>query len=179
MRYLLIAAVLAVGNVMPPAPGITVSEDRGVYSVVARFDVPAPPPVALAVLTDYEQIPRFMPGVKTSVVQERGNGRAVVEQEAVSKFMMFSKRVHLILDISEKEDALSFRDRCRKSFARYEGEWRMTARSSGTELTYSLTAEPSFDVPGFILRRLLERDSKDMIEQLRGEIARRGGRPAL
>ena len=51
---------------------MTVREERGVYSVAARFHVPQPPRVALAVLTDYEQIPRFMPDVATSIVLERG-----------------------------------------------------------------------------------------------------------
>jgi carbon monoxide dehydrogenase subunit G len=171
MRHLLLAAVLSLDAVASGAPDVRVNEDRGVYSVTARFEVPAPVPVALAVLTDYEQIPRFMPGIKTTLVHERGGGRTVIEQEALSKFMMFSKSVHLVLEISEAAGALSFRDRCRKSFARYEGEWRLTAREGGTELVYTLTAEPSFDVPRFILKRLLERDSKEMIEQLQREIA--------
>jgi hypothetical protein len=71
-----------------------------------------------AVLTD---IPRFLPEVTSSEVRERSERRAVVEQEAVSRMMMFSKKVHLI--------------------------------------TYELTAKPSFDVPEFILKRLLKRDS--------------------
>jgi carbon monoxide dehydrogenase subunit G len=173
MRYLLAAAVLSLEALSPTVPVVTVQEDRGVYAVMARFEVAAPPAVALSVLTDYEQIPRFMPGVKTSVVREQRAGSAVVEQQAVSKFLMFSKRVHLVLEISEHADTLVFRDRCGKSFTRYEGEWRATATDGGTALVYVLTAEPSFEVPGFILKRLLERDSKDMIEQLRGEVSRR------
>jgi len=35
---------------------------------------------------------------------------------------------------------------------------------------YELTAEPSFDVPGFVAKRLLRRDSARMIERLRREI---------
>jgi uncharacterized membrane protein len=60
----------------------TVREERGVYTVVARFPVDQPASAVLAVLTDYEQIPRFMPDVRTSIVRERTTGRAVVEQEA-------------------------------------------------------------------------------------------------
>ena len=40
---------------------VTVHEEKGVYTVMARFIVDHPPSVALDVLTDYEQIPRFMP----------------------------------------------------------------------------------------------------------------------
>ena len=76
---------------------VTVHEEKGVYRVLATFMVDQTPPVVLAVLTDYEQIPRFMPGIRTSIVRERGAGWAVVEQEAESRMMLFSKRLHLVL----------------------------------------------------------------------------------
>src|SRR5687768_14818985 len=81
-----------------PAPAVTVREARGVYSVSARFHVPEPPALALAVLTDYGNTPRFLPDVTSSVVRERSETRAVVEQEAVSRMMMFSRKVHLVLE---------------------------------------------------------------------------------
>jgi ribosome-associated toxin RatA of RatAB toxin-antitoxin module len=155
------------------ATNLTVREDHGVYRVVARFLIDQPLSMAMAVLTDYEQIPRFMPEVRTSVIRERAIGRAVVEQEAVSALMMFSKRIHLVLEIEEQADALIFRDRCGRNFVQYEGAWRLSEQDGTTAITYQLTAEPSFDVPGWMLKRLLRRDSIQMIEQLQREIAAR------
>jgi ribosome-associated toxin RatA of RatAB toxin-antitoxin module len=159
-----------------PEPSVTVREARGVYSVSARFHVAEPPAVALAVLTDYENIPRFLPDVTSSVVRERAEKRAVVEQEAVSRMMMFSKKVHLMLEITEEANVIRFRDRCGRSFSQYEGAWRITARGTGSDITYELTAKPSFDVPEFILKRLLKRDSTRTIERLTAEIAARATR---
>jgi carbon monoxide dehydrogenase subunit G len=156
----------------PPAV-VAVREERGVYTVTARFEVDQPLTVVMTVLTDYEQIPRFMPGVRSSIIREREAGHVVVEQEAVSALMMFSKRVHLILDIDEQPTALTFHDRCGRSFVRYQGAWRLAADDGRTAITYQLTAEPKFDVPGFVLKRLLRRDSTGMIEQLQKEIAAR------
>jgi ribosome-associated toxin RatA of RatAB toxin-antitoxin module len=156
-----------------PAPDVTVREERGVYSVSARFAVPDAPPVALAVLTDYEAIPRFLPDVKTSIVRERTDGRLVVEQEAVAKMMMFSKRVHLVLEITQEDGVIRFRDRCRSSFITYEGSWRLVPGNGGTTIHYTLTARPSFEVPEFILKRLLKRDAGRMIENLAREMASR------
>jgi carbon monoxide dehydrogenase subunit G len=152
---------------------IVVRESHGVYSVVARFHVARPREVALAVLTDYDRIAEFMPGVDTSVVVERVPGRAVVVQEATSRYMMFKKRVHLRLEISEAADSLVFRDQCGKSFARYDGEWRLSDAPDGTDIVYALTAQPAFGVPEFVLKRLLQRDSGVMIEGLKREIERR------
>jgi carbon monoxide dehydrogenase subunit G len=156
-----------------PSPEVSVREERGTYTVTARFEVPQPPDVVLAVLSDYEQIPRFMPDVKTSTVLERAPGRLVVEQRAVSKFMMFSKEVHLVLEVTETADALKFTDRCGKSFKSYVGAWRVEPRGNGSVVTYELSAQPAFDVPEFILKRLLKRDSAQLINRLRTEFAAR------
>ena len=158
-------------------PDVTVQEEHGTYSVRARFHVPQSPSLAFAVLTDYEHIPRFMSDIKTSTVLERSAGRAVVDQEGLSRFMMFSKRVHLVLEITEGADSVRFRDRCGRSFAAYEGLWRIVARDGGTDIVYELNADPSFSVPQGILKRLLRRDSGRMIASLRQEMASRSPGP--
>lgn len=187
VRRSLISVVLMLAGMIPvaqlnatddpaSAPAVTVREERGVYSVAARFQVPQSPALALAVLTDYEHIPRFMPGVETSIVLERASGLVIVEQEAVSHLMMFSKRVHLVLEVTEGADTLRFRERSGRSFARYEGTWRLCEENGQTVILYELSAEPSFDVPQFLLRRLLKRDAGLMIAGLRREIAAQSAR---
>lgn len=187
-RHLIAAAFVTVVGVLPAtvgadagmgAPVVNVSERDGVYSVIATFDVSQAPAIVLSVLTDYERIPHFMPGINSTIVRERTADGAVIEQEATSRFMWFSKRVHLLLDIVEGVESLRFRDRCGKSFTRYEGRWMVSSSAGRTHVAYQLTADPSFDVPEFVLKRLLKRDSNEMIEHLRREIAARNAQPAL
>lgn len=166
----------AVDPVPVPAPEVVVREERGTYMVTARFEVPQPPEIVLAVLSDYEQIPRFMPDVKVSKILERTPGRLVVEQRAVSKFMMFSKEVHLLLEVTETPESLSFTDQSGQSFKRYTGAWKIEPRGNGSLVVYELTAEPAFDVPEFVLKRLLKRDSAKLINHLRVEFAGRASR---
>jgi carbon monoxide dehydrogenase subunit G len=154
-----------------PAP--RVREERGIYVVSAEFTVPASAAAALATLTDYENIPRFMPAVKTSTVVKRGEGFAIVEQEAVATFMLFSKRIHLALDVREDSGTVRFTDRCGRSFERYEGAWTVREMNGRTTIAYHLTAKPSFEVPAFLLKRLLKRDALQMIGHLQTEIASR------
>jgi carbon monoxide dehydrogenase subunit G len=156
----------------PRTPYVAVVEENGMYRVDASFEVPVPSSTALAVLTDYERIPRFMPDVKTSVVRERFTGGAIVEQEAVPRMMIFSKRVHLLLEVREASDTVSFQDVCGRSFAWYAGAWRLAERDGHTVITYELNAQPAFDVPEFLLKRLLKSDAKHMIERLRTEMER-------
>lgn len=154
-------------------PTVVVTEDRGIYAVQARFPVAAPPRAVMAVLTDFEQIPRYMPNVRRSVVHSRGADRLLVEQEAVSRVMMFSKKVHLLLEVLKDGNTLQFRDTCGRSFARYRGRWHLVPKDEATSVAYELEAQPSFDVPQFIVKHLLRRDAADMISHLQREIAAR------
>lgn len=166
--------VLATAAVAAAADGsesrVTVTETRGTYEVSATFIVSQPWPAVVAVLTDYEQIPEIMPDVRTSTVLERNPGRVVVEQEAVAKFMMISKRVHVVLDIEEEGQTVRFRDRCGASFERYEGSWTLAEQDGRTTVHYRLIAKPKADVPEFLLKRLLKRDASAMAERLRTTI---------
>jgi carbon monoxide dehydrogenase subunit G len=155
------------------APVVSVREDHGVYRVEAQFEMSATPAQVLAVLSDYEHIARFMPGIKRSVVQERQDAHAVVEQEGESHLLMFTRRVHLVLDIQEMPDRLIFHDLCGRSFDSYAGMWRVVPTGAGSAVRYELAAIPAFDVPAFVLTRLLKRDSGTMIESLKKEVASR------
>jgi ribosome-associated toxin RatA of RatAB toxin-antitoxin module len=154
-------------------PHVSVEQANGVYDVRARFIVPQAPSVAFSVLTDFEQIPRFMPDVKSSIVRERTSERVIVEQEAVARMMMFSKRIYLLLDVRTDDQRICFRDSSGRSFTTYEGTWQLSPDDGGTIVRYDLRAVPTFDVPAFLLTRLLKRDATQMIERLRTEIASR------
>jgi ribosome-associated toxin RatA of RatAB toxin-antitoxin module len=175
---LLLSPATALADERAAAP-VAVTKANGVYLVQAEFTVPHPPDDVLAVLTDYDGIPQFLPDIRRSVVRSRDGERVVVEQEAVSGMMMFSKRVHLLLEIEESPDALVFKDTYGQSFERYEGAWRLARIGDTTVVRYELRAKPAFSVPEFMLRRLLRRDSSETIERITAEIARRASLAAF
>lgn len=155
---------------------MTVTEVNGTFNVTAAFAVSESPQTVIAVLTDYERIPKFMPDMQVSRVIERTASGVVVEQQAVSRFMLFSKTVHLLLDVQELGLAIRFRDRGGKSFASYHGGWTISQHDSLTVVDYQLTAKPSFEVPAFVLKRLLRRDSTLLIDRIKAEIVSRENR---
>jgi ribosome-associated toxin RatA of RatAB toxin-antitoxin module len=160
----------AVSNASVADDQVAVREKDGTYDVRATFTVSRPVSIVMAVLTDYVRIPHYMPEVRKSQLVERQDDHAVVEQEAIAKFLMFSKRVHLVLDVEEAPMTIAFRDTCGQSFERYEGAWSMADDHGNTKISYRLTATPSFDVPNWLLSRLLKRDAIEMIQRLRAEI---------
>jgi ribosome-associated toxin RatA of RatAB toxin-antitoxin module len=155
-----------------PAP-VTVVVAGGVYRVAATFVTPQPSAVAHAVLTDYEGIPRFMPDVQSSRIVERRATSVLVEQEAVARVLFFSKRIRLMLDVSAESGRIRFRDESGQSFTRYEGVWTLREQDGHTVITYELMARPAFEVPEFLLTRLLKRDADRMIASLQAEIGSR------
>lgn len=174
-RQLFVCAVLLLTSWRPaaanPQPDVVVTENGGVYSVSATFTVPQGRATAIAVLLDFERIPDYMPDMVKSTVIGRSSNGVIVEQAANARFMMFSKRVHLVLEVVEQGGVIRFRDRCGKSFESYEGSWTVVEGPAGTAITYALAAKPAFDVPGFVLRRLMKRDASQLIAQLTRAIA--------
>ena len=121
---------------------VTVNESGGLDRV-AIFTVPQPASFVRDTLTDYAEIPRVMPEVRISQVIERADDHTVVEQEAVAQFLIFSKRVYLVLDVEDGGATIRFKDRCGKSFEHYEGSWTFDERDGRTLMTYEMTAKPN------------------------------------
>jgi ribosome-associated toxin RatA of RatAB toxin-antitoxin module len=180
VRRGVVLAGLAAALVLPAAHAgadpVVVRQEGGAYRVSATFTTPHPAAIVRAVLTDYEQIPRFLPDVRSSRVVERDAERTVVEQEAVAKVLLFSKRVRLLLEVRESAAGIAFTDRGGESFSRYEGSWTLREEPGRTVVVYELVAQPRFEVPDFMLSRLLKRDAERMIERLAGEFAARAAR---
>jgi len=152
------------------APSVQVRKDDARYVVTAQFEVAADPRAVLRVLGDYDEIPQFIPRVKRSVVTLRDGHHLVVEQTVAARLLMFSKELHLVLDVHEDGNSIEFRDTCNRSFDSYAGSWVVRPSSTGSRVVYELSATPSFDVPSLVLGRLLKRDSMEMIESLRHAI---------
>ncbi|HTM02085.1 MAG TPA: SRPBCC family protein [Vicinamibacterales bacterium] len=148
-------------------PLIHVRKDEDGYVVMAQFEVAARPEVVLRVLGDYEQIPHLLPRVTRSVVTARDGSHVVVEQTVAARVLMFSKELHLVLDVREDTDTIAFHDTCHQSFKNYTGWWAVRPSATGSTVVYELSATPAFDVPSMVLARLLRRDSTEMIEALR------------
>jgi hypothetical protein len=144
---ILLSAFVGVASaVAQPRADVTVHESGGIYRVAATFSVPQSAAETMEVLADYDGITRFMPDVRTSTVLERDDDYAVVEQEAVAKFLMFSKRIHLVLEVHQTPGDLRFRDRCGYSFSSYEGRWTVAEVDGRTNINNELTARPAFEV---------------------------------
>ena len=153
------------------------ADDRGAYHLVSRFFVETSSATVWQVLTDYDRIDDFVPSVKRSEAKERRGEELVLEQQWVTRVLVFARTFHVRLAIREEAEAsILFRDLSGKDFEFYEGSWRIEPSNQGVWVRYELRARPLFSVPGFVAKRMFKRTAEDLLDQVRLEILRRGQR---
>ena len=182
-RRLLLASTAAVPAASTQPAPVSVRGDRGVYRVAATFATPQPIAVALAVLTDYEQIPALharRPQQPRPRARRRPRRRRAGSGGALDVLLQAGPPGARGAG-SAGEHPLPRSLRARASSAT-KGTWTLREQDGHAVIGYELLAEPGFDVPEFMLTRLLKRDAgtDDRAAAGRDRGARRGrGRPAV
>jgi hypothetical protein len=142
-------------------PEIAVALSRGAegrQQVRCGFWIGATPRQVWEVLTDYEGLPRFAPSLTRSKVL-RGTP-LTVEQQATVRVLLFSRRVRLLLEVTEVPfRRLGFVDRARQGARTY--------------VTYELEAVPSFQAPRAMARSVMRELAVEFVGAVRDEIRRR------
>ncbi|MBI3549052.1 MAG: SRPBCC family protein [Elusimicrobia bacterium] len=182
-RYLgLTGAILFLLSAAAPVrAGINVSVHHmghHVYEVDGSFEVASSSHVVWAVLTDFENIGRFVREVISSKVVERNDGRLLLEQSAVGRAFLVSKKVHVLLDVRQEEGRrIEFEDILLNDFDQYRGTWELRQEEGATLVRYRLTAKPGQGLPTFVAQRALQKNARRLLEQVRAEMLRRSGGP--
>lgn len=125
-------------------------------------------------LTDYDGIERFVSSMKESRVTRRDDDGILVDQMAVGRVFLFTRRIRTTLRVHEEPPGrIRFEDVLGRDFKSYRGEWRIEERRGAVELVYRLRARPSFSMPDFVMRGLFRATARDLLTEVRTEIERR------
>jgi len=97
---LLAAAYAAPGSA---ADDVSVEAERrgDVVEIHARALIAAPAALVWQVLTDYEGLARFIPGISKSSVREKNGNRVLVDQAGEARFLVFSFPIEVRLEVVE------------------------------------------------------------------------------
>jgi ribosome-associated toxin RatA of RatAB toxin-antitoxin module len=175
---LLAAAYAAPGSA---ADDVSIEADRRGDSIEirARALVAAPSALVWQVLTDYERLPGFIPGLARSVIRERQGNRLVLEQAGEARFLVFSFPIEVRYEVIESPpSAISSRaigGNLRRMNGRYE--LQPAPASPGTEggrgavlLRYEGEMEPAFELPPVIglvaVRSMVEQQFTAMVAEI-------------
>lgn len=127
-----------------------------------------------AVLTDYENLSRFIPNLQSSRLLWRRANVVGLEQEGAQSFigLRFKARVQLELSEHLAERRLSFQ-MVKGDFRRFEGTWQIGHDSCGTTLLYELTVQGCVGMPIALIEQRLREDLAANLRAVQQEALRR------
>ena len=148
--------------------------------IKAHAELAAPAAVAWQVLTDYERLPAFIPGIAKSVVRERHGAVLVVEQSGAARFLVFSFPIEVRYEVTERPqqsvESRAVGGNLRRMNGRYElepGVEPLTVR-----LRYHGLIEPDFHLPPLVgvaaLRSMAEEQFAAMVAEIERRAAEAG-----
>lgn len=149
-------------------------------SIRAHAVLFAPASVVWQVLTDYERLPAFIPGLARSTVRVRDGNRLVVEQAGDARFLIFSFPLDVRLEVVETPPSAVSSRALGGNLRRMEGRYELAPDAArGTVLLrYSGEIEPEFSLPPLIGLAALRHMAEEQFAAMVAEIERRAGAAA-
>lgn len=179
MKYprglILIAPLLLWSHPLAAAPVSEVSVTRlgEGYLVQVRMEVMGHQRLAWQVLTDYENLPLFVPGMLSSRIVSRQGDPVLLEQKGQSGVLFFrvvTKTVSRILETPETE--IRF-DLVSGNLKRMQGSWTLIPHDHATIVNYRAELIPEFALPPLIGPAMMSQNVKTMVAGVAREIERR------
>jgi ribosome-associated toxin RatA of RatAB toxin-antitoxin module len=140
--------------------------DQGARRLAVQLRLPLDPQWIWAVLTDYNNLNRYIPNLSSSRQLWRRGNRVGLEQVGTQQFcgLRFTARVELELEEDPDQGELRFEMRS-GDFRRFDGLWRVDSDAMSTRLLYSLTVQGK---PGMPIGLIEQRLQQDLANNLRG-----------
>jgi len=177
-RRQLIAVLLALLPGAAAAADAVVEREQGILYVNAWVQAGAPAAACYEVLTDFERLPEFVPGMRSSRVVSQPGEMLRVEQVGVTGPALFGLTVRTTLGLSlappgpgreGRIDFSSFGGNLRQMY----GAWQVRDDKAGCRIDYRATIEPDFPVPPLIGTLVMRMQVEGQLDAIAREIGRR------
>ena len=176
----LLAAIFALQiAVAGAADDLSIDVDRNVrtFAVRAEATVVARVSTVWEVLTDYDNLPRFIPGLSVSAVQRRAGNRVLLEQKGEARFLVFSYPIEVRLEVLESpSDSITSRG-VGGNLKRMSGRYDLASARGGVLLRYTGEFEPDFGLPPIIGTLAVRTMVEEQFAAIVAEIERRASLP--
>lgn len=170
---MLLVVLLWFGVEARAEPEIRIERKENAFYVDARLRVDAHHHIAWQVLTDYNNLARFVPGMQTSEIVSGPGQPLLLRQTGQSGFLVFNVPVDVTVRIDEiLLEAVRFQA-VAGSLSNKSGEWRLEEQGEATLLLYRASITPGFWVPTLIAAPAMARDIGRKLTGVANEIRRR------
>ena len=154
---------------------VAVTDSSGTYRIHGEFRANISPKIAWQVLSDYDSIGRFVSSIRESRLEHRPDGGLQLRQAASAGFFPIHRTVHVLLDLQEEPGrSIRFTDRLGQDFSHYDGRWLLSPEPDGVHVRYEVEARPRGGSPAMLARAVMRGSARDLLDQVRAEMVRRG-----
>ncbi len=153
------------------SPITRLSVPPGRILLETEVTVPHSPDEVWSVITDYDNLGRYMPNLQSHIVENSGS-RQLVEQIARSGLVPVLQ-FRLLLEFERQNyERLNFR-RIEGNLLKFDGFWGVTSGPNGTRIFYKLAAHHGYPLPSFLLSFAIRADTEKIMPAIVAELRRR------
>jgi len=149
---------------------VDVDRNGRTFAVRAEATVAAPVSMVWEVLTDYDNLARFIPGLSVSSVSRRSGNRVQVEQKGEARFLFFSYPIEVVLEVLESPSSSISSRAVGGNLRRMSGRYDLKSTGGGSLLRYSGELEPDFGLPPVVgtlaVRAMVEAQFGAMVAEI-------------
>lgn len=157
-------------------PVVQVDRAGEAYRVNVRLSVPGDRQTAWNVLTDYDNLSRFVPGMRSSRVISAPGEPKLLEQKGESGLGFVKVSTMTVSRLQEVPmQSIQF-ESISGNLKSMRGEWSIEGHDHATALSYRAEVVPGFALPPLIGPALVSQNIRDMVEGVAREIERRSER---
>jgi ribosome-associated toxin RatA of RatAB toxin-antitoxin module len=155
---------------------VQTSRTGEVIQVRAQASVQAPLAIVWSTLTDYERLPEFVPGMKTSRLLTRKGATATVAQTGEARFLFFTVPIEVTVESTEQPPHAIEVRRVAGTLRHLQGRYDMQLLPTDpaqVQLRWTGSLTPESDLPPLIGQSLMRRMIKEQFEGVVREMERR------
>lgn len=152
---------------------VTVDYRDGTYYGSLRLRTPASPAVVMAVLTDFERMPEFMPGLTSSRIVARHHNQYQVAQQGKISFGPFSMPFESLRQIELVDGRCILSKSLSGSARRMQSVMQVRPLEGGSEINYRIEIEPANWLPSSLGSNFLQHELAEQFNALSREMLRR------
>lgn len=152
---------------------VTVDYRDGTYYGSLRLRTPASPAVVMAVLTDFERMPEFMPGLTSSRIVARHHNQYQVAQQGKISFGPFSMPFESLRQIELVDGRRILSKSLSGSARRMQSVMQVRPLEGGSEINYRIEIEPANWLPSSLGSNFLQHELAEQFNALGKEMLRR------
>ena len=154
-------------------PAINIERDGDTIQILAKLKVDAHHHIAWQVLTDYNNLARFVPGMQVSRIISKPGEPILLKQIGQSGFLMFTFPVEVVTQITEIQlESIRFLA-VSGNLKSQSGEWRIKQEADRTLVIYQSSIVPGFWVPPLVGPAVISQDVSGKIIGIAEEMQRR------